>query len=331
VGIPIFFSSNDNYIPYVSVMMQSIMENSKRGRKYEFYILNIDIKNETMEKLQKQVSAFLDFSLNFVDMSPYTKDYDFFISRHVTAETYFRLFIPYIFPDIEKVLYLDGDMVCLTDVSLLFDTDISNYLAAGVRDPALPLYYTPKRKRDPILADICEVLLSMENPENYINAGTLLFNCKKFRETYSLKYVTDTIFSRKWKVHDQDIINVLAKDKILIVDKSWNCYIPFVDVKYLPQKYLPEHSQAQKNPKILHYKPYSVWYHIPYFYEFWKYATRTPFCYEIVTRMNKNETAFDRKLCDRVCYTIRTRTGFGGAALLKTIIAFFTRKPRNKG
>jgi len=180
MNIPIFFASNEFYIPYVSVMMQSIMENAAKERKYEFYILHKDIKTETMEKLQEQVRIFSDFSLNFVDMSSHIKDYDFFISRHITKEAYFRLFIPYIFPKMEKAFYFDGDMVCLTDISELFNTDISDYLVAATRDTAVSWYYGPEDKNKP---NIFPVILNMENPQDYINSGMLFINCEKFRRT----------------------------------------------------------------------------------------------------------------------------------------------------
>jgi lipopolysaccharide biosynthesis glycosyltransferase len=176
----------------------------------------MDIKNETMETLRKQVNLFSDFSLNFVDMSQCIKDYNFFVSRHITIEAYFRLFIPYIFPNLEKTIYFDCDMVCLTDISQLFNTDISNCFVGGVRDySGLLTYYCPKRKRKRYWTKENEVLFNMEQPENYINSGMLLINCEKFRETYTLQNVLDIAFSRKWQCHDQDVINVLAKDKIL--------------------------------------------------------------------------------------------------------------------
>ena len=308
MNIPIFFSSNDNYIPYVSVMMQSIMENAQKGRKYEFYVLHRDIKNETMEKLQKQISLFPDFSLNFVDMSPYVKDNVFFISGYVTIETYFRLFIPYIFPNMEKIIYLDGDMVCLVDISKLFDVDICDYLLAGVRDVLTHWYYMPEWKRDKRWFKVCEVLLSMERPENYINAGMLLLNCNKFRETYTMQKVIDTINSRKWRRHDQDVINVLSENKILHIHNAWDYMLDEKYAKYLPENLLSEFMEAKNNPKIIHYKPYSKFHYIQYFEEFWKYATRTPYIKEIVDRMNKNGI-IEKGLKDKVFFTLLERIG----------------------
>jgi lipopolysaccharide biosynthesis glycosyltransferase len=214
MSIPIFFSSNDNYVPYLSVAMQSVMENAKNGRKYEFYVLYKNIKAEMMETLQKQVNLFSDFSLNFVDVSPYIKNDNFFLSHHITAESYFRLFIPYIFPNMEKAIYLDCDTVCLTDISQLFDIIISDYFIAGVSDAGLCLHYAPKWAVNKKITKPFDVLLNMKHPENYINCGVLLINCAKFREKYTLQDVIDTTLSRKWFCHDQDIISVLAKDDV---------------------------------------------------------------------------------------------------------------------
>ena len=324
--IPIFFASNDSYIPYVSVMIQSIMENAQSEHKYDLYILHRDIKNETMEKLQNQVSEFSKISLNFVDMSPYIKNYNFFVSWHITIETYFRLFIPYIFPDMEKILYLDGDMVCLADVSELFNTNISDNLIAGASDPGLCLHYVPKKAYKKIKMRF-DVLLNMENPQNYINAGMLLINCKKFREMYTIQDIIDTITSKEWNYHDQDVINVLAKDKTLRLSKSWNylpdmiskhtyslydekrscwTYIPQIYEKYVPKEMLEEYLQAQIQPKIIHYKPDSSWYYIQHFEKFWKYATRTPFCNEIVTKM-ENKGFIGKGLSARIFYSLKRR------------------------
>jgi lipopolysaccharide biosynthesis glycosyltransferase len=259
-------------------------------------------------------------------MSPFVKDYDFFISRHVTAETYSRLFIPYMFSNIDKAIYLDGDMVCLTDISELFDFDVSNYLVGGVRDVGIAWYFLPKKYKTNTDKKIYEYLSSLENPSGYINAGMLLINCERFREAYSQKNVIDTVFSRKWQVHDQDVINFLSKDKILHLDYEWD-YInmPNNYVRYLPQNLKEKYIAAKKNPKIIHYKPYDVWYYTQYFYEFWKYATRTPFIKEIVERMDKSGF-LDENLGNKVCIAVRTRTGIGGFVILKAVLAFFTKK-----
>jgi len=322
--IPIFFSANDNYVPIMSVMIRSIMENANNERKYEIIILHRDISENGIQKLRKMVAEFPYFSISFFDFSLIIENSKFFISRHISVETYFRLWIPSRFPQYDKAIYLDGDMVCRADISQLFDTDISNYLVGGVRDMAVAWYFQPKKLQNSEFRKIYEYIQTMENPSDYINAGMLLINCEKIRQIYSEKSIVDTIFSREWQVHDQDIINFLAKDKILHMDYKWN-YMPTKWAQYLPQNLKDEYFSAKENPKILHFKPYQYWWYVPFFDEFWKYATRTPFVKKIVAKTNKNGIFEKEELEEKICFIAQTRAGFGGKAIIKTILSLLTR------
>jgi len=295
----------------MSVMIRSIMENAGTGRKYEIVVLHRDITAGSMEKLRAMAAGFPDFSVDFHEM---VFDNDkFFVSRHITAEAYFRLFIPFRFQQYGKALYFDGDMVCRTDISRLFDTDISNYLIGGVRDIGVAWYFLPKKRRNVIDSKTYEYMLSMEKPDEYINSGMLLINCEKFRKTYSEKEIVDTIFSREWQVHDQDVINFLANEKILHLGYEWDFMPVSHRAKYLPQELKAGYFEAAKNPKIIHYKPYSCWWHVPHFQHFWKYAARTPFFEEIVGAMDK-KGLLNEDVTDKVESIMR---GFGLSDLYK--------------
>jgi hypothetical protein len=93
-----------------------------------------------------------------------------------------------------------------------------------------------------------------------------------------------------------------------IYDKQlsiWN-YIPQIYSKYVPQEMLAEYLQAQKQPKIIHFKPYAVLHYTQHFDKFWKYATRTPFCDEIIARMDKYGV-LGKGLFDKVCLAVRNK------------------------
>lgn len=322
--IPIFFSTNDNYLPIVSVMMQSIMENALQDRSFKFIILHSDVSQNSMKKISNMVAKFHNFTINFVNFSQVIKDCNFFVSRHITVETYFRLWIPFKFPQYEKAIYLDGDMVCNADISQLFDIDISDYLIGGVRDIAVAWYFSPKKYQTMKYRKIYEYMLSMENPENYINAGMLLINCKKFREKYLEKDVIDTIFLREWQVHDQDVINFLTQNNVLHISYEWD-YMPCGWAQYLPENFKQDYQSAENYPKIIHFKPYSDWYYIPHFEKFWKYATRTPFIDEIVNKVNKNGI-LEKGLDEKIAETIKNRIGLGGKTMLKLFWTYIISK-----
>ena len=291
--IPIFFSVNDNYVPIMSVMIQSIMENADKERKYEFIILHLDISVGSMEKLREMSAEFPDFSIEFFDFTETADKCNFFVSRHIIVEAYFRLFIPFRFPQYKKALYFDGDMVATADISRLFDMDISGYLVGGVRDIAAAWHFLPQEMKDGEHRRVYEYMLSTEKPSDYINSGMLLINCEEFRRTYCEKDVSAAISSREWQVHDQDVINFLAKDKIFHIDYEWNFMLTSW-ARYLPQDLSAKYLEGGTNPKIIHYKPYHFWWYIPNFEFFWKYATRTPFLDKIVEKVRRSLDAVKR-------------------------------------
>jgi lipopolysaccharide biosynthesis glycosyltransferase len=270
----------------MSVMLRSILETADKERKYEIIILNCDISQNSMEKLREMFVEFPNFSLEFSDFTEIAENCKFFVSRHITIEAYFRLWIPFKFPQYKKALYFDGDMVATTDVSQLFDMDISGYLVGAVRDVAAAWYFLPQNLKTDEYRKIYEYMLSMKNPSDYINSGMLVINCEKFRQTYSQNDILDAISSREWQVHDQDVINFLAKDKILHLDYSWNFMLTSW-ARCLPQNLAQKYLEGGKNPKVIHYKPYNFDWYIPNFEFFWKYATRTPFLDKIVEKVRR--------------------------------------------
>jgi hypothetical protein len=97
-------------------------------------------------------------------------------------------------------------------------------------------------------------------------------------------------------------------NQILYFDYEWNYRIdPASFVKYFPEIHRNKYAEAQKNPKIIHYKPYSCWWYLPHFEFFWKYATRTPFVNEIIARMNKNGIIEKMQLKDKLCIKLQEK------------------------
>ena len=140
-GIPICFSANSDFIPYTAVMIQSIIDHAAPDRSYDINILYSEM-NKDYEKSVCSLSKGLDnVSIRFFDVSEYVKDFDFFTGSVYTKspysrEVYYRLLIPTLMPEYERVIYLDGDMLARTDVAALYDVDISDSLIASCRDYA---------------------------------------------------------------------------------------------------------------------------------------------------------------------------------------------------
>jgi lipopolysaccharide biosynthesis glycosyltransferase len=304
--IPVVFAANNYYMPYMSAAMQSVMENAGLDRNYIFFILHREIDNDSMDLLRKQTADFHQFSIEFIDVTPHIEKYNLFVSRHITIETYFRLLIPELLFNYKKAIYLDGDMICRVDIASLFDSVLKDNLLAAVRDTGVAWYYSPLPMNDIVFT----VLSNLKNPDEYFCAGLTVFNIEAFRQTIPTEKLLQLAASREWPVHDQDILNVVAEGKTLLLPYCWN-FMWTKLAKYLPEQLLKEYKQAEQNPKIIHYKPWVTENYISHFEHFWKYATRTPFIDVILERMKSKELIMNESFEERIITNISQRKGIG--------------------
>ena len=285
-GIPICFSANSDFIPYTAVMIQSIIDHAAPDRSYDINILYSEM-NKDYEKSVCSLSKGLDnVSIRFFDVSEYVKDFDFFTGSVYTKspysrEVYYRLLIPTLMPEYERVIYLDGDMLARTDVAALYDVDISDSLIAACRDYAgIAHCYTEEDER----LHYRKHVLGIADIDSYIISGILIFNVKPFSEKFSAGTLMNFSASKDWRQHDQDVLNVLCQGKIHILDGAWNYLFGNTLIKNLPDSLYSEYLASKENPKIVHFagerKP--KWNKVSEHSDlFWQTAKKTPF-YELL-------------------------------------------------
>ena len=286
-NVPVVFSANNYYVPYLSALLQSLAENTSADNNYDLIILHRDISDKNKQLLIGQIGR-TNISLRFYNVTQAMSAYDNLPLRgHFKIETYFRLLLPELFTHYDKILYLDSDMIVCGDVADLYATDITGNLIAACKDAdTAGLYngYEPQKKA------YMDKVLKIKHPYDYFQAGTLLMNLAEFRKTYSTKEMMDNAGSYPWELLDQDVLNHLAEGKTLFVDMAWNV---MVDWRYIrirdiigraPRSLYYEYMLARKKPKILHYagpdKPWSD-PESDFAEIFWLYCRKTPF-YEIV-------------------------------------------------
>ena len=108
--INIAFCINDSYADKVAVVMTSILENHPL-QNISFYIFSSDLKNETLQKLSKLKTKYKNFSLEriFVPTDKFSKLK--LNINYISIETYYRYIIADLLPQIDKILYLDADLI----------------------------------------------------------------------------------------------------------------------------------------------------------------------------------------------------------------------------
>ncbi len=284
-SIPIVFAANDFFVPYLSVMIYSIMAHAAAENNYDLVILHRDINEDNKRLLGEMTAPFQNVSLRTVDVTEYVSGYSFFVGNkeNFSEEAYYRLLIPEIMGEYEKVLYFDGDMAALTDVAELYETQLGDALLASSRDMyGLMSYYNAlddrKKYRDTVL--------KLKRPDDYFITGMLLFNIPAFRAAYPTEYLLRFAASRDWLQHDQDVLNVLCEGKAKLVPAAWDVIYPEVK-QYLPPPLKKELEESLREPKIIHFggalKPW-LCLDAPYSDIFWKYAAQTPYIQEIIRR-----------------------------------------------
>jgi lipopolysaccharide biosynthesis glycosyltransferase len=320
----------------MAVTMQSIMETANKEKKYSFFVLHHDISSGTIANLREQISYYSNFSIDFINITKLIMNIDFFTKnrKNITIETYFRLFIPYLFSEYKKVIYLDCDMICCVDISEIHDIKLDNNLLVSSRDLfRIARYYRDNKKKCYTKRRLdYEIGISLlKNPNNYFLAGMLVFNTETFRETISISDLLNFATSKKWQYHDQDILNVLCEGRVLFLPYMWDfvCDDTNYQINFVPEFLKESYFSAKINPKIIHFatdqKPWTTLFHIPNFDKFWKYATRTQFLDIIIQRMLNNNFIISTSFEACIYNNIKYRKGLGLLFIAKCFCTWFFR------
>lgn len=259
--IPIFFAVDDGYCPFLAVAIQSMIDNSTPENHYSIKVLNTDISRENKNKISKYKRE--NISIEFVDLNYYIRKVKdkLYTRDYYSKTTYFRLFIPNLYPQYDKALYLDSDIVILDDIANLFDTDLGDNLVAAAPDDVIQFH--------PVFQTYAEKVVGVADYHRYFNAGVLLMNLhqlRRFKFQEKFVYLLDKV---KFSVaQDQDYLNRLCKGRVKLVDRTWN-RMPIEDPKI-----------RTEDVKLVHYNlAFKPWHFEDILYKefFWMYAQETEY------------------------------------------------------
>ncbi|PWM76633.1 MAG: glycosyltransferase family 8 protein [Phascolarctobacterium sp.] len=282
--INIVFASDDNYAQHIAVVIASIMAHTKEQIRY--FIVNDNISNDKIIKL-KRTAEFFKAEIHFINV-PEKNFNNVYLSGHVSKAAYFRLALADILPDnIEKVLYLDVDLLVYDDIKILWNTDLED-LPLG----AVPDYGIMASSR---LCKQKERVIGLPVGEKYFNSGVLVVNLKKWREKKYFSKILEIINNNQFPHHDQDALNKLFMYKWKILDLRWNIIPPVFNLfpKVLFNNiYRKSALEAKKNPGIIHYagryKPWEFSEYNGFNDMYYKCLKKTAFADAIMPQPSKN-------------------------------------------
>lgn len=194
-----------------------------------------------------------------------------FPSGYFPRSVWFRVLLPDLMPDADKVLYLDSDMIVTDDLRPLWSVELEDHLLAAVTNPFYP--FMPPYPR---------LKWGIEQPGDYFNSGVLLMNLRRMREEATAAKLRE--FAR---IHtscaypDQDALNVVCKGRWLHLHPRWNAQSTFFELKPEELPVPPEQvAEAVQRPAVIHFiGPFKPWQYLcrhPRRELYFEHARQTP-------------------------------------------------------
>lgn len=203
--INIAMIADESYLLPTVVALRTLIEKVNADVMYHIHlIMDMDCQNE----LKKYYDLKCPDNVNITFVLPsFEDDISAFSHTYVSKAALSKFCLAEIFPQFDKMLYVDGDVMFHTDLTQLYDINIENYYAAVVKD--MPSY---------IWGNIGELGLA-----DYFNSGMMLLNLKKMREDL----VKDKLFDYKKNeirslYMDQDAFNVVFANQVKFISPIYN-------------------------------------------------------------------------------------------------------------
>lgn len=274
---------DNNYVQHAGVMLCSLFSNNP-DENFHLHLFCHHVEQPSLRKLEEFLTGH-HCVVHFYDVS-LDNEKKLVVSGHISIASYLRVFLPaYLDSSIEKILYLDPDIIVKGNISELWETDVSNFYLAAVEN------VTPERKE--ILSDVDEY--------RYFNAGVLLINIMYWREHKVMEKVVSFIENNhtRLKWHDQDALNAVLYNKWLAVHPKYNMQgALFMDEFSCFRGNPDELKEAIDSPAIIHYStPLKPWHYLsfhPYTNEYFNYLVHTP--WQAFEPTDKNTVRFLRKI-----------------------------------
>ena len=209
--IPIAYCPNNYYTALTYVSMLSILVTKQPYTYILFYlVITKDFSKRNIEFIERLYEQFDYFNITFISMD---KRYEnAYTKRYLTKNAFYRFSLGELLPDLNKIIYLDSDTICLKDLSNLYDLNFLGKI---------------------FIARI----ITYQDIKNYdftVNTGVLLLNLKKMRQKKIEQNVLNLLNSgfTDPTYHDQAIVNKFYKKYVGFLSPEYNRIVSLVSDYY---------------------------------------------------------------------------------------------------
>ena len=264
-------AADERYAPFCAAMLHSAMQQCGDRDLIVHFLCRSDLASEVTDGLRDMVTQHgARIRFHEVDDAALRK---LPAISYIGSVGWYRLLLPELLPDVDRVLYVDSDTLVIDSLTPLWETDLQDYALAAVEN------VIERRLRDRPRS------LGLPESTPYFNCGVMLMNLDAMRVDGShqraLDVATNPPVTLRWPV--QDALNVALAPKCRFVHPRWNCQNSLF--------YWPEArevfgdatvDEAIANPAILHFegpelaKPWHYLCEHPLREQFWTHVRQTP-------------------------------------------------------
>lgn len=271
--VPVVFGTDENYVPYCGVAIQSLLDCRSSQMQYDIIVLYDALSVYARSSLQSLEQD--DATIRFICIHEQIKNLRALEYNHLTVASAYRLVIPEVLPEYEKVLYLDSDIVICDDVAKLYGIDIGDCALGAAHG------YFKHMETDFMFYHITRNLKI--GTEDFFNAGILIMNLEAFRR----KQITEKCFKLLGErddlyFMDQCALNIVCRGKVFFIPQRWNEEWE----RWMDESTIDEAQIARGNDAaIIHYAGlWKAWDYPGRFLadRFWSVARRTVFYEQIL-------------------------------------------------
>ena len=269
--VPIVFAFDNNLVFPACICLSSLMMSAKETTFYDIFILYPASDGLERKEIDRVQEFYPNCRIQYIAVDDtFTEAFEI---RGITTPAYYRLLIPELIPQYDKILYSDVDVIFRSDLYDIYSsTDMQGCLLAGVNSlshlvPAYAKYYTEQLKR---------------NPRSIVYSGNLIFNGKQMREEHTTEKLIEHR-GQKYMFQDMDILNVVCEGRIKFLSPCF-CLSTFIaeqaiyGKEKLTEIWTDQEIATALSSGIVHYngqKPWRGW--CVNFDIWWEYYRRSPF------------------------------------------------------
>lgn len=242
-NINIVFTTDLNYVEYTKVAIKSAIYNKKPDSVYNINVLCVDIPNEKCSSFKNFKEKNVNINIKHLSISSIKDIGNYHMDHYVTRADLFKFLMPDIFPNHDKILYIDSDTIIRKDLRDLYNTNIEKYYLAAMKKPGIDYDYPVIHKKF--------LFFEYKIGTYTYNCGVLLLNLKKMRN--------DDIKTKLIQAKNSDTIRTLQ------TQKSFNDVIPIQEIKVLSPIYNTyarwPNNAFKKFNLFVYYFPYTLKYY----------------------------------------------------------------------